>query len=129
MQTRNGTDEITPLPPPPAPPARDANPWPMPEASGQAARGPRALASIRRAGKQDPGSRPTDALRASVAIGLAVMIMTVALIQARKSGELEDLAGALFALFLLVMFAVTRLRKARRRAARGGPTDRSSPSA
>ena len=87
------------------------------------------MASIRRAGKQDPGSRPTDALRASVAIGLAVMIMTVALIQARKSGELEDLAGALFALFLLVMFAVTRLRKARRRAARGGPTNRSSPPA
>jgi hypothetical protein len=119
MQTKSGPDEITPLPPPPAPPARDANRWPWPEQERGAERRPSRLASIRRAGQRDRQEPPaSSALSKSVAIGVAILVMTMALIEALGRGGAEDWAGAGFVILLLVIFALRQLRGARKRAVR-----------
>jgi hypothetical protein len=119
MQTKDAPNEITRLPPPPAPPARDANPWPWPEQARGAERRPSRLASIRRAGRRDRQEPPASpALSKSVAIGVAILVMTMALIEALGRGGAEDWAGAVFVVLLLVIFALRQLRGASKRAAR-----------
>jgi peptidoglycan/LPS O-acetylase OafA/YrhL len=119
MRTKSGPDEITPLPPPPAPPARDANPWPWPEQESGAGKRPSRLASMRSAGRRDRQEPPSSsALSKSVAIGVAILVITTALIEALGRGGAEDWAGAALVLLLLAIFALRQLRGASKRAAR-----------
>ena len=115
MRARNGSDEITPLPRPPAPTARDANPWPIPGRDA-AARRPRLPPAPR-----GPGTEPRTghgALHAAVGIAVGVAVLAAALIQARDSGRLSDLAGPAIMLFMVALFVISRRRSARRRARR-----------
>ena len=119
MRTKTGPDEITPLPPPPAPPARDANPWPWPEQERGAGKRPSRLASMRGAGRRDRQEPPSSsALSKAVAIGVAILVMTMGLIEALGRGGAEEWAGAVFVVLLLVIFAFRQLRGAGKRAAR-----------
>jgi hypothetical protein len=54
-------------------------------------------------------------------VGIVVMIIVVGLVQARRGGELEDLAGPAMALFVLVFFALSRIHQRRRRSGRNSP--------
>jgi len=119
MRTKSGPDDVTPLPPPPAPPARDANPWPWPEQERGAGKRPSRLASMRSAGRPDRQEPPAgSALSKAVAIGVAILVMTMALIEALGRGGAEGWAGAALVLLLLVIFALRQLRGASKRAAR-----------
>jgi hypothetical protein len=53
-----------------------------------------------------------------VGIAVGVAVLAAALMQARESGRLSDLAGPAIMLVMLALFAISRLRSARRRAAR-----------
>ena len=114
MPARDPRVEVAPLPKPPAPTARDANPWPLPGQSHQATAAPGVRRGLRRA----RDARPAGALRGAVAVGIAVTVIAIALIQARTNGRPGEVAGAAFAAFLMVMFVVARLRRGRRRARR-----------
>ena len=122
MRTRDSTDAITEMPPPPAPTARDANPWPMESESRPVSRRHRRV--LRRqpdAASRGEASHPdkAGARPPGVAIALAVAFMiAIGFIRLRNSGNIEDLAGVLFALVVLVLFIVTR--KGRRKRSRSG---------
>ncbi len=121
-RTREAREETTPLPPPPAPPARDANPWPMP--STHVEPGGHELARARPAAPRadtEPAGEAGDAGAApgvAVALGLAFMVLVGALVRFRESVDLADLTGVLFIIVMLVVFALTRVRRAARRQAR-----------
>lgn len=116
MRTSDQPDEITPLPPPPAPTARDANPW---QVSGAPAPARRA----RMPQARDAGSRPArSALRHLVAIGIVAFIAVSGAVEALRGGEPEKLIGVAFTVFILLIFFLARQRSARRRAGRpAGP--------
>jgi hypothetical protein len=121
MQTRDSPVQATPLPPPPAPPARDANPWPWPEEAGSAApQEPRLLPRPLR--RRRAGQAASQAPRLGLAIGIAVLVMTLALRKGLTGGP-RDWAGVMFAVLLLGVFVLARLKKAGRRAARTGRRD------
>lgn len=63
---------------------------------------------------RDAGAAPGTA----VALGLAFMVLVGALVRFRESGDLADLTGVLFIIVMLVVFALTRVRRASRRQAR-----------
>jgi hypothetical protein len=116
MQTKAAPDKTTPLPPPPAPPARDANPWPLPEQERSAGARPE---STYPAGGRDAGKQPRSAaLQLTLAIGIAVFVMTAALYRTLGSGSPKDWVGVMLALLMLGVFVLARLRRARRRANR-----------
>ena len=116
MRTKDGPDEITRLPPPPAPTARDANPWPneakegRPRPSGFPRRG------RRRSGLPAPARRSK---RAAVAIVIGVLLLGVVMMQLARGGDVGDLAEVALPLAMVAIFAITRLRERRRR----GPDD------
>lgn len=116
MQTKAAPDKTTPMPPPPAPPARDANPWPLPEQERSAGARPE---STYRAGGRDVGTQPrAAALQLTLAIGIAVFVMTALLYRTLGSGSPKDWVGVMLAVLLLGVFVLVRLRRARRRANR-----------
>lgn len=109
MQTRKVTDETTQLPPPPAPTARDANPWTVEAEPGKAS--PRHRFRRRVAGgDQDPVRRRSGSPGFAVVIAIALLMLGVAVLRERQGGDFEDLAGAVFAMIVLILFAVTRRR-------------------
>ena len=74
---------------------------------------------MRSAGRPDRQEPPAgSALSKAVAIGVAILVMTMALIEALGRGGAEGWAGAALVLLLLVIFALRQLRGASRRAAR-----------
>jgi Flp pilus assembly protein TadB len=115
MQTRDAPEKVTPLPPPPAPPARDANPWQWPEEAGSAAQ-PQQPVLLRRPGRRKATTQAASQVpRLGLAIGIAVLVMVIALSKALGGAGPRDWAGVAFAVFLVVMVAVRRLRGSRRR--------------
>jgi len=112
MRTRDSADEITQLPPPPAPTARDANPW----STSGSPRPPRRMPSIRRPRGRDPSSRPArEGMRNLVAIGVVAFIIVSGVLEALQGGGVEALIGMVIPLFILAVFFLGRWRKSKRR--------------
>ena len=105
------------LPPPPAPIARDANPWPMPQRQGET----RERAKRPRIARQ-PLPPPPDPIRSS-RHGLSrfvPMVVFLAILGSVASGALKalgrgDRLGAFIPLIVLGVAAVSIWRSARRR--------------
>lgn len=103
MQTRDSPEHVTQLPPPPAPPARSANPWTISGGSkdGKPAR------RARRAGTT-PGGYPKPGRRRSLLAGLAgplfiALAMGVfAFLRSRKGADFGDYRSLLIALAVIV---------------------------
>jgi hypothetical protein len=111
VRTRDGSDEITQLPPPPAPPARDANPWPL-SGSPPRRRGP----TIRRPRGRDATTRPArEGLRNLVAIGIVAFIIASGVLEALQGGGPEAIVGLVVPLFILAILFLARRRKSNRR--------------
>jgi len=112
LRSRATADEITQLPPPPAPTARDANPWPVtgtPEP-------PRRVPSLRMARRRDPGTRKVrEGMRNLVALGIVAFIIVSGVFEALRGGGPEALVGLAFPLFILAILFMARRRKLRAR--------------
>jgi len=112
MQTRNGPDEITALPPPPAPPARDANPWPLPELD-RPVTGPLPLRRPRR--REDaPAPERTPQRRIALAAGIALLVLGVVVARRMGGEDVGDIAKSLAPLLIIVIVVTARLRRRRR---------------
>lgn len=125
MKTRQrDTRTTTGLPPPPAPPARDANPWPIghrddPREAGRGASAPGAAARRRRRATRfatqpppsiKPRRRPLGALFILVFIVVSVIGVAVRVLE---TGRIEEVIPTLLAvLFMAIM--VWRSLKGRR---------------
>ncbi len=119
MPTDKASNETQGLPPPPAPTARDANPWPVESEPGV---GPTDRPFGRRATRArtpNPVKRSSAAPRLAVAIAVALLVLGVVFLRLRAGGDIQDLAGVLFGLVVLVLFAVGRTSSGRR-SRRGG---------
>lgn len=114
MRTRNGSDEITALPPPPAPPARDANPWRLPELDRPAGEAP----SPRRPRRRDPrpDARRTPQSRIALAAGIALLVLGVVVARMAGGEDIGDVAKSLAPLLIIVIVVVSRLGRRRSRA-------------
>jgi hypothetical protein len=107
----------TGLPPPPAPTARDANPWPMsgptgasPQSSRQPA--PRGIQRAARGGRSPAPSRDGQRRWVPVAILLFIAGTGVQLaMQALESGDVEAAVGALVILAMAALIAWRRLSR------------------
>lgn len=109
MRTSDPEDAITPLPPPPAPTARDANPWPVTGVPGPARR-----TVLRRPRQRDPGQRKArEGLRNLLMLGVVAFILVSALMEALRGGGVGPLVGALFPLLILAVLFLARRRKSR----------------
>ena len=116
MQPRKASDETTQLPPPPAPTARDANPWTVESAPGAASsrhRFPRRRSGV----GQDPFRRRPGPSSFVVAIAIALLVAGLLFLRETAGADFEDLARVAFAMIVLVLFAVTRRRSRSRPAA------------
>jgi hypothetical protein len=110
VRTRDSTDEMTQLPPPPAPPARDANPWPLPGS-------PRThrLPSIRRPRGRDASTRPArEGMRNLVAVAVVAFIVVSGVLEALQGGGPESIVGLVVPLFILAILFLARRRKSNR---------------
>ena len=111
LRTRDNDDEITELPPPPAPTARDANPWPV---TGTPP--PRRLTSLRTPRGRDPGTRKArEAMRNLLALGIVAFIIVSAALEALQGGGPEALVGVVFPLLVVGILFLARRRKSQRR--------------
>lgn len=120
MRTRDQADEITQLPPPPAPTARDANPWPVADAP----KPPRRLPSLRTPKGRDPGTRKArEAMRNFAALGIVVFIVLSGVFEALQGGGWESIVGLAVPLFILAILFLARRRKSRERGATGRDGD------
>jgi hypothetical protein len=116
MQTKDTPETISMLPPPPAPPSRDANPWEWPEeASAETGRRGRG-GMLRRVPGSDGATRASNALlRLGVALGIAALVLAIAVSKGFGHGGPKDWVSVMFPVLLLVLFVGSRLRRARRR--------------
>lgn len=112
MRTRNGSDEITALPPPPAPPARDANPWQLPEPDRPAGEAPSPRRPRRRAGQSDPQRTPQR--RIALAAGIALLVLGVVVARLMGGEDVGDLAKSLAPPLIILIVVTARLRRRRR---------------
>jgi len=124
MKTRQRDSSGTPgLPPAPAPPSRDANPWPM---SGQGDDAPKLHPRVREAvsnaaSKRDqPGVKqlpPTGGQRLSwLPYLMLVFVVATSLrvaIEAFEAGNLEAAVGPLVAILFVAFIAWRRMRRKR----------------
>jgi hypothetical protein len=116
VRTKPSGDEITQLPPAPAPTARDANPW---QTSG-AARPPKRLTSIRTPRGRDPVTRPArEGMRNLVALGIVAFILVSGVLEALQGGGPEALIGMVVPLFILAILFLARRNKSKRRGRSG----------
>lgn len=113
MRTRNGSDEITALPPPPAPPARDANPWRLPELDRPAGEAPSPRRPRRR--KDPPGPQQTPQRWIALAAGIALLVLGVVVARLAGGEDIGDVAKSLAPLLIVVIVVVSRLGRRRRR--------------
>ena len=104
----------TKMPPPPAPPSRDANPWPMPEQHPDTqqrarSRGPRLGKSpfrVRPEQQTQPSKRERTRL-APVFIVFAVLGLTLkGVIEAAQGGDLAGVIGPLIIIGLILFGAL-----------------------
>ena len=117
MPARKATDATHELPPPPAPTARDANPWTVETAPGSVSRRHRFRRRTTGAA-QDPVRRRSGPSRFAVAIAIAFLMLGIIFMRASEGAEFEDLAGVVFAMVVLILFAATRRRDRSRSAPR-----------
>jgi len=109
----------TKLPPPPAPVARDANPWPMPQRQGE----PRVRTERTRVAKHPlPPPAPIRSSRHGLSRFVPIAVFLV-ILGSVASGALEalgrgDRLGAIVPLIVLGVAAVSVWRAARRRSNR-----------
>lgn len=117
MRTRDQVDEITQLPPPPAPTARDANPWPV----AGAPQAPRRTPSVRVARRRrDPGTRKVrEGMRNLLALGIVAFIIVSAALEALRGGGPEALIGVVFPLLIVGILFLARRQKSQQRDRRG----------
>jgi hypothetical protein len=112
VRTKPTGDEITPLPPAPAPTARDANPWQTSGAAGP----PKRMTSIRTPRGRDPVTRPArEGMRNLVAIGIIAFILVSGVLEALQGGGPEALIGMAVPLFILAILFLARRNKSKRR--------------
>jgi len=112
LRTRDSADKITELPPPPAPTARDANPWPVTGTPPP----PRRLPSLRTPRGRDPGTRKArEGMRNLVALGIVAFILVSGVFEAMRGGGGESLVGLAFPLFIMAILFLSRRRKSRER--------------
>lgn len=112
MRTRNDADEITPLPPPPAPTARDANPWPVTDAPAA----PRRQPPPRVARRLEPGTRKArNGLRNVLVIGIVAFVVLSGVLEALQGSGPEALIGVVFPLLIMGILFLARRQKSRRR--------------
>jgi hypothetical protein len=106
----------TKLPPPPAPVARDANPWPMPRQQGEAPRRPqRARVAKHPLPPPDPIRSQRHGLSRFVPIAVFLAILGSIASGAFKALGRGDRLGAIIPLVVLGVAAVSIWRSARRR--------------
>ena len=113
------------LPPPPAPVARDANPWPMPEGAGEVGRSARAPRLVR---QSPPPAEPVHASRSGLSRFVPIAVF-LAILGSVASGAFEalgrgDRLGAFVPLIIIGVAALSvwrRARRARRDRAPGTP--------
>jgi hypothetical protein len=118
MRTRDAPDAVTQLPPPPAPTARDANPWRLPELDRQPRRAPNPRRPLRRAARAAQDRPRRRVLQTVLPLAFFALILAVALREAARSGDFQEMVGVALPLLLLAVFVVTRLRASRRRSSR-----------
>jgi hypothetical protein len=122
MKTKERDSSGTPgLPPAPAPPSRDANPWPMSGQGGGAPKlHPRVREAVHKAGdKGDPSAveRQPSAGRQKLAwlpyLMLAFVVVTSlrVAIEAFDAGNVEAAIGPLIAILFVAFFAWRRMRR------------------
>lgn len=112
MRTTNGSDEITALPPPPAPPARDANPWRLPELDRPAGQAPSPRRPRRR--EEPPGPERTPQRRIALAAGIALLVLGVVVARLTGGEDIGDVVKSLAPLLIIVIVVTARLRRRRR---------------
>ena len=111
MRTRDTAEEITQLPPPPAPTARDANPWPLSSVQQPARRTP----SIRRPRARKATMHPArEGMRNLLFLGIVAFIVVSGVVEVLQGGGPEALAGIAIPLFILAILFLARRRKSRR---------------
>ena len=126
MITKRGQDSSsrTPgseMPPAPAPPSRDANPWPMPEQHPDTARrqvpvGVRlGKSGVRRRPDQAPGRKPQGSERRLVPLFIVAGIIGLAFTAALDAAESGDLVGIVVPILIVGVVAFGVLRRSRRR--------------
>jgi len=108
------------LPPPPAPTARDANPWTLPAGDAPATRVPRhprapnwpeGTPEHRRVSPESPVRRPWVPL---AVLGFVAATGVQMALLAFARGDVESAVGALLLLGMVLLVAVRLLRRARR---------------
>jgi hypothetical protein len=122
MKTKQRDSSGTPgLPPAPAPPSRDANPWPMPGQGGGAPKlHPRVREAVRKAG----GERAPPVVERSPSAGgqklawlpylMLVFVIATSVrvaIEAFDAGNVEAAIGPLIAILFAAFFVWRRLRR------------------
>ena len=106
----------TKLPPPPAPVARDANPWPMPRQQGEAARRPeRTRVAKHPLASPDPVRSSRHGLSRFVPIAVFLAILGSIASGAFEALGRGDRLGAIIPLVVLGVAALSIWRSARRR--------------
>jgi hypothetical protein len=123
MKTRSRDTTTTPgLPPPPAPTARDANPWSMGEAHDRERGGipPRAQAQAPTRPGRFPIKPPdtTKPRRRGAAVPLVILafiaMTAIGLVaDALESGKLEEAIGPIIAVVFVAFMIVRQLRRRR----------------
>ena len=118
MKPRSSDEPVRhPLPPPPAPTASDANPWPVSAPTGGARHGPRhPRAPGWPPAPRTPGQRIQRRPRSLPWIPLLVLFAIAgagvqAAIRALAEGDVETAIGALVMLAVLAVFALRRILK------------------
>ncbi len=112
MKTKDPTDEVTKLPPPPAPTARNANRWPL---SGGALDGHAETTARRRRAAQAGtpeagGTRRRSFLQGAAVPLVAALVMGVfALLRGRKGESFEEYRGLLIALAVIAFLVISRI--------------------
>ena len=124
MKTRQRDSSGTPgLPPAPAPPSRDANPWPMSEQREPATQlHPRVRRAVENAAsrrnepvaKESPpaGARKLSWLPSLMLVFVAATSIRVA-IEAIEAGNLEAAVGPLVAILFVAFFVWRRIKRRR----------------
>jgi len=122
MKTRERDSSGTPgLPPAPAPPSRDANPWPMSGQVGGAPKlHPRVREAVRKAGDRgdpsaverepSPGGHKLAWLPYLMLVFVVVTSLRVA-IEAFGAGQVEAAIGPLLAILFAAFFLWRRMRR------------------